>query len=46
MELAGQLSVISVGIGIILVIYGIVKYFRQRAELKRRERTDGTTEGV
>ena len=45
MELAGQLSVISVGIGIILVIYGIIKYFRQRAELKRGERTGGTNEG-
>ena len=44
MELAGQLSVISVGIGIILVISGLVKYFRQRAERKRREQADGITE--
>ena len=32
MELASQLSVISVGIGIILFGFGLVKYFKQRAE--------------
>lgn len=36
MELAGQLSFISVGIGIVLVILGLIKYFRQRAEEKRQ----------
>ena len=35
MELAGQLSFISVGIGIIMVILGLVKYFKQRAALRR-----------
>ena len=37
MELASQLSFISVGIGVIMVIWGIVKFFKQRAELKRRQ---------
>ncbi|MCQ3803744.1 MAG: hypothetical protein OXC98_10175 [bacterium] len=37
MELASQLSFISVGIGVIMVIYGIVKFFRQRADLKKRQ---------
>ena len=37
MELASQLSFISVGIGIIMVILGLVKYFKQRAALKRMQ---------
>ena len=37
MELAGQLSFISVGIGIIMVIFGLVKYFKQRAALKKMQ---------
>lgn len=45
MELAGQLSFISVGIGVVLVAYGLVKYFKQRAEQKRGEQTHGTIEG-
>ena len=40
MELAGQLSAVSVGIGIILVIFGLVKFFRQRAQQKRPRGTD------
>ena len=37
MELASQLSFISVGVGIILVVLGLVKYFRQRAEQRRMQ---------
>lgn len=43
MELASQLSFISVGIGIIMVILGLVKYFKQRAALKRTQ-AEGPTE--
>ncbi len=35
MELASQLSFISVGIGAVMIIYGLVKFFKQRAALKR-----------
>ena len=38
MELASPLSVISAGIGIILFGFGLVKYFKQRAERSRRRR--------
>ncbi|MCY3562783.1 MAG: hypothetical protein OXH26_02500 [bacterium] len=40
MELAGQLSFISVGIGIIMVILGLVKYFKQRAAQNRMQAED------
>ena len=45
MELASQLSFISVGIGVIMVIYGLVKFFRQRAEQKRRESDQHSSDG-
>lgn len=45
MELAGQLSMISVGIGIVLVVFGLVKFFRHRAEQKRQERPEPHTDG-
>ena len=45
MELAGQLSFISVGIGIALVIFGLIKYFRQRSEEKQRQRERRPTDG-
>ncbi|MCE2526448.1 MAG: hypothetical protein J4G00_02805 [Actinomycetia bacterium] len=45
MELASQLSFISVGIGVIMVIYGLVKFFRQRAEQKRRARDQHSRDG-
>jgi len=35
MELAGQLSMISVGIGIILVAYPLIKHFRRWAHQKK-----------
>lgn len=38
MELASQLSIISVGIGAIMVVFGLIKFFRQRAEQKRQQR--------
>ena len=41
MELASQLSFISVGIGIIMVVLGLVKYFKQRAALKRMQQAEG-----
>lgn len=44
MELASQLSFISVGIGIIMVVFGLVKYFKQRAALKRMQ-AEGPPEG-
>lgn len=45
MELASQLSFISVGIGVIMVIYGIVKFFKQRAELKRHQDSERSGDG-
>ena len=45
MELASQLSFISVGIGIIMVVLGLVKYFRQRAEQRRVQRAQGPPDG-
>ncbi len=36
MELAGQLSTISIVIGVIMVILGLIKFFRERAGSKRR----------
>ncbi len=38
MELASQLSFISVGIGVALVIHGLFKFFKQRSAQKRQER--------
>ena len=45
MELASQLSFISVGIGIIMVVLGLVKYFKQRAALKRMQQAEGPADG-
>ena len=45
MELASQLSFISVGIGIIIVVLGLVKYFKQRAEQKRMQQAQGPRSG-
>ena len=44
MELASQLSFISVGIGVIMVIFGLVKYFKQRAAAKRLQRGEQPTD--
>ena len=44
MDLASQLSIISVGIGIVLVVFGLIKYFKQRAErirLRRQQQAIG-----
>ena len=45
MELASQLSFISVGIGIIMVILGLVKYFKQRSGQKRVQQSQGPISG-
>ena len=42
MELASQLSFISVGIGIIMVVLGLVMYFKQRAALKKMQQAEGS----
>jgi membrane protein implicated in regulation of membrane protease activity len=44
MELASQLSIISVVIGSLLIVYGLVRYFRERAEQKRRQRSEQTSD--
>ena len=35
MELANQLSMISVGVGIAIVVYAFVRHFRQRSHQKK-----------
>ena len=36
MELASQLSIISVGIGIVLIISAFVRHFRQRSRAQKQ----------
>ncbi len=45
MRLASQLSFISVGIGVVMVIYGLIRFFKQRAELKRNPDSERSNDG-